>query len=83
MSIVDKLASVAAADYLTKVTGDIVTHGADIRHVSIEYSWADLTSAAGLVGASAKVANQGVSLLKSVTGAGAAPESTATTTEED
>jgi hypothetical protein len=73
MSIVDKLASVAAADYLTKVTGDIVTHASNIHHVSLEYSWADLTSAAGLVGASAKVANQGVSLLKTVTGSGSAP----------
>lgn len=70
MSIVDKLASAAAADYLTKVTGDIVKHASDIHHVSLEYSWADLTSAAELVGASAKLANQGVSLVKTVSGAG-------------
>lgn len=70
MSIVDKLASVAAADYLTKVTGDIVTHAANVHHVSLEYSWADLTSAAGVLGASAKVANQGISLVKTVTGSG-------------
>ena len=70
MSIVDKLASVAAADYLTKVTGTIVNHADNIRHVSVEYSWSDLTSAAGLVGATAKLGNQGVSLLKTVSGAG-------------
>lgn len=70
MSVVDKLASVAAADYLTKVTGTIVNHANNIRHVSVEYSWSDLTSAAGLVGATAKLGNQGVSLLKSVAGGG-------------
>lgn len=70
MSIVDKLASVAAADYLTKVTGTIVNHANNIRHVSVEYAWSDLTSAAGLVGATAKLGTQGVSLMKTVTGAG-------------
>lgn len=84
MSIVDKLASVAAADYLTKVTGDIVTHARNIHHVSVEYRWADLTSAAGLVGASAKLANQGVSLARTVTGGGGtAPEPTATETGQE
>jgi len=82
MSIVDKLASVAAADYLTKVTGDIVTHAANIHDISLEYSWADLASAAGLVGASAKVANQGISLVKTVTGGGAEPAA-ATETEQE
>jgi hypothetical protein len=83
MSIVDKLASVAAADYLTKVTGDIVTHASNVQKISHEYSWADLTSAAGLVGASAKVANQGISLVKTVTGGGAEPAATAPATEKD
>lgn len=82
MSIVDKMASVAAADYLTKVTGDIVTHAANIHHISLEYSWADLASAAGLVGASTKVANQGISLVKTVTGGGAEPAA-ATETEQE
>lgn len=80
MSIVDKLASVAAADYLTKVTGDIVTHASNIHRISLEYSWADLTSAAGLVGASAKLANQGISLAKTVTGSGT---ESATETEKE
>jgi hypothetical protein len=80
MSIVDKLASVAAADYLTKVTGDIVTHASNIHRISLEYSWADLTSAAGLVGASAKLANQGISLARTVTGSGT---ESATTTEKE
>ncbi len=83
MSIVDKLASVAAADYLAKVTGDIVKHASDINHVSLEYSWADLTSAAGLVGASAKLANQGVSLVKTVSGAGGGTPEAATETGQE
>ena len=77
MSVVDKLATVAAADYLTKVTGTIVNHANNIRHVSVEYAWSDLTSAAGLVGATAKLGNQGVSLLKTVTGGGAGTTPTA------
>lgn len=87
MAIVDKLASVAAADYLTKVTGDIVTHAANIHHVSLDYKWSDLTAAAGLVGASAKVANQGLSLVKTVTGSGTSTgggtETAAPATEQD
>jgi hypothetical protein len=82
MSIVDKLAAVAAADYLTRVTGDIVNHANNIRDVSIEYSWADLTSAAGIVGATAKLGNQGVSLLKTVTGAGGTSGTDAATATE-
>jgi hypothetical protein len=81
MSIVDKLASVAAADYLTKVTGDIVSHATNVHKISLEYSWASMASAAELVGASAKVANKGLSLVKTVTGAGSAGASTAPTTE--
>lgn len=82
MSIVDKLASVAAADYLNKVTGDIVTHASNVHRVALEYKWSDLTSAAGLVGATAKVANQGVGLLKTVTGGGSAAESATDTGKE-
>ena len=83
MSIVDKLASVAAADYLTRVTGDIVNHADNIRDVSIEYSWADVTSAAGLVGATAKLGNQGLSLMKTVTGAGGTSAGAATETGKE
>ncbi|MFI7677939.1 hypothetical protein [Actinophytocola sp. NPDC049390] len=83
MSIVDKLASVASVNKMNKVTTDIVTHASDIHRVSLEYSWADLTSAAGFVGASAKVANQGLSLVRTVTGAGAAATPEATETGKD
>ncbi|GAB3452427.1 hypothetical protein [Actinophytocola sediminis] len=71
MSIVDKMASVAAADYLTRVTNDIISHATNVHHISLEYKWADLASAAEIVGAGTKVANQGISLVKTVTGAGA------------
>jgi hypothetical protein len=77
MSIVDKLASVAAADYLSKVTTDITTHATNIHRVSLEYSWADVTSAAGLVGAGTKLANQGLSMVRTVTGAGGAAQGSA------
>lgn len=75
MSIVDKMASVAAADYLTKVTNTIVSHSSTVQKISLEYSWADLTTAAELTGAGVKVANQGISLVKTVTGAGSASAS--------
>lgn len=75
MSIVDKMASVAAADYLTKVTNTIVSHASTVQKISLEYSWADLATAAELTGAGAKVANQGLSLVKTVTGAGSSSSS--------
>ena len=83
MTIVDRLSSVAAVDFLGKVTEDFVTDGANLRKVSVTYSWADLASAAELTGASLKLANQGVSLARTVTGAGTAPESTSDTTETE
>lgn len=83
MSIVDKLTSVAAADAVAKSTDKIVTHATDLHRISLEYSWADLTSAATLTGASLKLANQGIGLVKTVTGAGGTAESTDTTGETE
>jgi len=83
MSIVDKMASVAAADYLTKVTNTIVSHSSTVQKISLEYSWADLTTAAELTGAGVKVANQGISLVKTVTGAGSASSSSSASTSAE
>ncbi|WP_188316322.1 hypothetical protein [Solihabitans fulvus] len=68
MSLLDKAATAVTAAYLTKVTGDMVTYSTKVNTAAATYSIADVTSGLDLVASGAKFAQQGISLVKQVTG---------------
>jgi hypothetical protein len=64
MSLLDKAATASMAALLTKVTEDMVTYSGKVGAAAGAYSAADVASALELAGATVKVANQGLSILK-------------------
>ncbi|GIG55878.1 hypothetical protein Lfu02_02500 [Longispora fulva] len=67
MSLLDKASTALVAAYLTKVTEEMVTYSAKVKAASASYTAADVTSSLELVAATAKLAQQGVSLVKQLT----------------
>ncbi|MEV6964103.1 hypothetical protein AB0M47_03230 [Hamadaea sp. NPDC051192] len=68
MSLLDKAATVAAAAYLTQVTDELLTYTAKVNTIAVTYSAAEVSSAAKLVAATAKLGTAGVSMAQSLSG---------------
>ncbi|GAA0219087.1 hypothetical protein GCM10010492_16260 [Saccharothrix mutabilis subsp. mutabilis] len=64
MSVLDKAATAAAAQFLAKTTEEFATFGVKASTAAATYTAADVTSMAGLVSAGAEFAQKGIETLQ-------------------
>ncbi|NUT94008.1 MAG: hypothetical protein HOY78_18505, partial [Saccharothrix sp.] len=64
MSVLDKAATAAAAEFLAKTTEEFATFGVKASTAAATYTAADVTSMAGLVSAGAEFAQKGIETLQ-------------------
>ncbi|MEU7528947.1 hypothetical protein AB0A74_24665 [Saccharothrix sp. NPDC042600] len=79
MSVLDKAATAAAAQFLAKTTEEFATFGVKASTAAATYTAADVTSMAGLVKAGAEFAQKGIETLQQLSAThlgGTQPETT-------
>jgi hypothetical protein len=79
MSVLDKAATAAAAEFLAKTTEEFATFGVKASTAAATYTAADVTSMAGLVSAGAEFAQKGIETLQQLSAAHFGNDTGATT----